>query len=106
MAHFPEGFGLDLSDALSRDTELTSYFLESAAITINQSKPLLQDLAFALGQRLEHVFNLLLQENDCRHVARVFRAFIFDEISEICFFAFPHGRLQGNRLLRHLEYRA
>src|SRR3954447_12055658 len=90
MAHFSEGLGLDLSDTLSRDTELTSYFFEGAAVSVDQPKPLLQNLALAFGQCFQDILDLLLQENDRSHVARVLRALILDEISEICLFAFPH----------------
>src|SRR5438445_10047153 len=106
MPHFSEGLRLDLSDALSRDPELTSYFFEGATVAVDQPKPLLQNLALPLRQCLQHILSLLLQENDGGHVTRVLRAFILDEISEICLFAFPHGGLQRNRLLRHLEHGA
>src|SRR5689334_6464665 len=96
MAHLPEGFGLDLSDALSRDTELASYFFKGPAVAIDQPEPLLQNLALALRQCFQDVLNLLFQENNRRHVARVLRAFVLDEISEICLFALPDRRLQRN----------
>src|SRR5438270_3205712 len=64
VTHFPQGFRLDLSDALSRDAELASYFFEGAAVTVNEAKPLLEHLPFAIGQGLQDVLDLLLQQDN------------------------------------------
>src|SRR5579862_1468409 len=103
MAHFAEGLGLDLADAFAGDLELPAYLFERPAVAVHQAKPLLQDLALPLGERLEDVFDLLLQEHDRGHVTRVFRSLILDEIAKAGVIAVTDRRLQGNRLLRHLQ---
>ena len=42
MPHLAQGFRLDLADALARDAELPAHFLESAAVTVDQSKTLFE----------------------------------------------------------------
>ena len=48
VAHFAEGFGLDLADALAGDAELAADFLEGAAVAVDEAEALFQDLAFTL----------------------------------------------------------
>src|ERR1700730_6347288 len=89
MAHFAQSLRFDLANALAGDPELPAHFFKCSAISIDQPEALLQHLALALRQGLEHVFDFLFQQNDCCHVARVFRAFVLDEITKIGFLAFP-----------------
>ena len=49
MPHLSQRFRFDLSDALSRDTELPSYFLERPAVSIHQAEALFQNLPFAIA---------------------------------------------------------
>ena len=94
MPHLAQSFRLDLPNAFARDAELPANFFECPAVTVDEAEALLEHLAFALGERLEHVLNLLLEENNRGHVARIFGAFVFDEITEVRLFAFADRRLQ------------
>src|SRR5436190_14922968 len=86
MAHLPQGLRFNLPDALTRDTKLSAHLFKCPAVAIDQAEALFQYLALTIRQRLEHVFDFFLQQNDRRHVARVFCPLIFDKIPEVCFF--------------------
>ena len=94
VTHLAERFGLDLADALARDAKLPAYFLERAAVAVDQAETLFEHLALSIGQGLENVFDLLLEQRDRGHVARIFRAFVLDEIAEIRFLALADRRLE------------
>src|SRR5260370_1728898 len=106
MPHFPPCFRFELTNALPRDLKLPAYFLESSAVSIDEPKPLFKHLPLPLSEGLEHVLDFLLQQNNGRHVAGIFRALILDKVAEISLFAFAHGRLERDRLLGHLQDRA
>ncbi len=103
VAHFAEGFGFDLTDALAGDFELASDFLEGAAVAIDEAEALFQDGAFAFGEGIEDIFDFVLEENDGRLVGGVFGGFVLDEVSEAGVLAVSDGSLEGDGLLGHLE---
>ena len=59
VTHLAQRFRLDLANAFARDAKLPAHFLERAAVAVDQSKPLFEHLALAIGQGLEDVFDLL-----------------------------------------------
>src|SRR5947207_13693778 len=91
MAHFSQRFRFDLANALPRDLKLPAYLLERSAVAIHQAKPLLEHLTLAFSQSLEHILDLLLQQNDSSHIARFFGALVLDKIAKIGFLALAHG---------------
>src|SRR5262249_10395594 len=105
MPHFTQGLRFDLANTLASDLKLPAYFFQGPAISIDQPKSLLQHLPFAVGERLKHVLDFFLQQNDRSHVARIFGAPVFDEIAKIRFLALAHRRLQPDGLRSHLEDR-
>src|SRR3954454_3560012 len=102
MPHFPQRFGFDLADSFTSNPKLAPHLFQGSAITINQTKSLLEHLSFTLGQRLEDILDLLLEKSNRGHIARILSAFIFNKISEIRLFTFANRRLEGDWLLRHL----
>src|SRR5947209_15449544 len=94
VAHLTKRLGFNLTDPLPRHPKLPSYFFQSPAVAVNKAKSLLQHLPLAVGQRLEHILDLLFQEDDRSHVAWIFRALVLDEVAEIRFLAFANGRLE------------
>src|SRR5207248_11643681 len=91
MANFSQCFRFDLANALPRELKLPAYFLERSAVSIHLPKPLLKYLTLAFSQSLEHVLDLLFQQNDSSHIARAFGALILDKIAKIGFLALAHG---------------
>jgi hypothetical protein len=61
VTHFPKGFGFDLANTLAGDLELAADFLEGAAVSIDEAKALLEDLAFALGEGFQNIFDLVFE---------------------------------------------
>ncbi len=53
MLEFSDGFGLDLSDPFSRDLEDAAHLLEGVGIAVTQPVAELDDLALAVGERLQ-----------------------------------------------------
>src|SRR5215469_12428145 len=106
MPHFPEGLGFYLSDAFSGDFELPADFFEGAAVTIYEAKSLFEYLTFAFGQSVQHVTNLLAQQDDSGHIAGILSPFVFDEIAETRILTVTYRRLQRDWLLRHLQHGA
>src|SRR5437870_11504805 len=102
MPHFAQGFCFNLADSLAGNLELPAYFFQGSTVSIDQAKSLLEHLPFPIGQRLQHVLDFFLQQNDGSHIARVFGASVLDKVAEICFFDLTHWRLERDWLLRHL----
>src|SRR5215212_629456 len=59
VAQLAQRHGLDLPDALARDAKLDAYFFKRAIAAILQAITQLDNLALALGQLLQHFFDLL-----------------------------------------------
>src|SRR5207302_5224251 len=106
MPHFAQGLCFNLTNALAGNLELPAYFFQGPAVSINQPKSLFEHLPLPIGQRLQHVLDFLLQQNNRSHVARVFGASVLDKVAEICFFALAYRGLERDWLLRHLQDRA
>ncbi len=61
MLQLADSLGFDLADAFASDFEDAAYFFEGIGIPIAQTVTEFDDLPFTVGQRLEDVFDLLLQ---------------------------------------------
>ena len=94
VTHLAQRLGFDLADALAGDPELPAHFLQRAAVAVDQAEAQFQHLALALGQGLEHVADLVLQQRDSGHVGGIFRGLVLDEIAEIGVLAVADRRLQ------------
>ena len=103
MTHLAQGLGLDLTDTLTGDLELFAHLLESAGVSINKSEALFKNLTLALGEGVENILDLLLEENDGGHVGGIFSRLVLDEVTEAGVVAVTHGGLKRDRLLSHLE---
>src|SRR5450755_2367011 len=84
MAHLAQRLCFNLPDAFPCDPKLTANLLERPAVAIHEPEALLEHLALTFGQSLEHIPDFLLQEDNRGHVARILRALVFNEITEIC----------------------
>ena len=73
VPHLAQRLRLDLADAFARDAELAAHFLKRARVTVNEPKALFEHRAFALGQRVEHIANLFLEQRVGRHLRRILR---------------------------------
>jgi hypothetical protein len=103
MAHFAEGLGFDLADALAGDVELAADFLEGAGIAVAKAEAEFEDAAFAGGKAGEDVAELVFEEAEAGDLGRAFGALVFDEVAEAGVVAVADGGLEGDGLLGHLE---
>ncbi len=82
MAHLPQSLGFDLTNTLTRDLELFAHFFERTTVPIDQAETKRQDATLALGEGVEDIDDLFAEKRESRHVVRIFRRFVFDEIAE------------------------
>src|SRR5262249_39837562 len=90
MPHFAQRFCLDLADPLPSDLELAAYFFQRSTVAVNEAKSLLEDLSFSVSEGFKDILDLLLQQDNRSHVARVFGATILDEVAEVGFLALAY----------------
>src|SRR3954447_748942 len=90
MAHFAQGFCLDLADPLASNLELPPYFFQGSAVAIDEAKSLFENLPFPVREGFQDIFDLFLKQNDRRHVAGILSPSILDEITKVGFLAFAH----------------
>src|SRR4029077_2989286 len=105
MPHFTQRLCFDLPNAFARNLELPAYLLQRSAVAVDQPRSLLEHLPLPIGERLQHVLDLFLQQYNGSHVARVFGASVLNKVAKICFFALPDRGLERDWLLRHLQDR-
>src|SRR2546422_1742739 len=103
VTQLAQRLGLDLADAFARHAELTADFLQRAGAAVIQPKAQLQHLALTWGERLQDVFQLLLEHGKRCRLGRGQGVLILDEIAQMTVFLFTDGRLQGDRLLGNLD---
>src|SRR5262245_26321591 len=82
MLELAHRLGLDLPDAFPRDTEDLADLLEGVGVAIPETVAQLDDLALAIGQRAEHLIELLLEHLVGRRVDRTLGGAVLDEIAE------------------------
>src|SRR4030095_15411823 len=90
MAHFTQRLCFDLADPLPSNLELAAYFFQRSAVAVDEAEPLLEDLPFSVSERFQDILDLLLEQNDRSHVARVFGAPVLDEIAKVSFLALTY----------------
>src|SRR5512132_161813 len=90
MPHFAQGLCLDLADPLASNLELSPYFFQCAAVPVDETKSLLEDLPFSVRERFQNILDFFLEQNDRSHVTRVFGASVLDEIAKVGFLALAY----------------
>src|SRR5579884_4200107 len=103
MAQLAQSFGLDLANALAGDVELLAHLFQRATAPIVQAEAQLQHFALALGQAVQHVLNLLLEQLMARGLGRGQSCVVLDEVAEMAVFFLANRRLQADRLLADLD---
>ena len=83
---------------------MLAHFFERAGVAVAQAEAQFEHLPLPLGQRAEHIGQLVLQQAVTGHVRRIFGGLVLDKIAEVGVFAVAHGGLERDRLLRHLEH--
>ena len=82
MTHLAQGFGFDLTDALTGHLELAADFLEGAAVAVLEAEALLEHFALAFGEGVEHVLDLVLEHRKAGFLHRVVGGLVLNEVTE------------------------
>src|SRR5205807_8392787 len=81
VAQLAERLGLDLADALARDAELAPDLLQRAEAAVLQAVAQLDDAALAVGEALQRVADLALEELLRGQVDRRGHRLVLDEVA-------------------------
>ena len=95
MAQFAQGLGLNLTDALAGDVELFAHLFQRAAAAIVQAEAQLQHFALALGQAVQHILHLLLEQLVAGGVGGSQRGMIFNEVAQVAVVLFANRAFPG-----------
>src|ERR1022692_4448459 len=99
MLQFADCLRLDLADALAGHLEDSAHLFERVGVTVAQAVAQLDDLALAVGQRLEDVFDLVLEHFLRGSVDRRLGAFVLDEVAEVAVLAFADRPIEADGML-------
>src|SRR5690606_37697295 len=99
MPEFPESLGLNLPDALPGDPEFASYFFKRPGLAVVKPEAEPQNPLFPLVERIEHLFNLLLEHHKGRSLCRRQGILVFNEVAEMAVLFLADRSLQRHRLL-------
>src|SRR3954468_1173667 len=105
MPQLAQCLRLNLADAFASHLVLAADLFEGAFRTVEQTEAIFQHFALAFGQRAENGLKLFLEETETRHLRRIFRAFVLDEITEAGVAVVADWSVQRNRLMPHLQER-
>src|SRR5258708_16254610 len=103
MTELAQSLGFNLTDAFACDMELFAHFFQRAAAAIIQTKAQLENLALALGQTIEHILHLLLEQLMTGGIGRRKRSVILNEVTQVPLIFLPTRRLQPHPLLADLD---
>src|SRR4249919_4081209 len=92
---------LDLADALAGDPERAPHLLEGAGLLALQAEAKLDQLALALGQRVERAIDVLAAERRGGRVERRDGLLVLDEVAELGLLLLADRLLEADRELGH-----
>src|SRR3990172_11250915 len=104
VAELPEGFGLDLADALAGDGEVLADLLEGVLAAVGEAEAEAEHLLLARRERVQHLVGLLSQAEADDGLHRGDDLLVLDEVTEVAVLLFADRRLEGDRLLGDLEH--
>src|SRR5690606_33338055 len=99
-----EGFGFDLSDALTRDFEVLSDFFEGVIVFLADAEAHAKHLFFSRSKSLEHFASLVTQVQADDRLRGVHGVLVFDEVAQVAIVFLTNRSLKADRLLGDLEY--
>src|SRR5947209_8720584 len=103
MLQLANRLGLDLADALAGDFENSAHFFKGVCVAVAQAIPKLDNLALAVGEGLEHLFDLVLEHFLSGGADGRFGAIVLDEVAEIAILAFTNRAVEADGMPADLE---
>ena len=98
MAQLEQRLALDLPDPLAGDAELLTDLLQRAGPPVGQAEAQLDDRLLPVGQLVQHVAELLLEQQEGRGVDRDNRVHVLDEVTQVGVVGRSHRGVQRHRL--------
>src|SRR5262249_50439726 len=89
--------GLDLTDALAGHPEDAAHFLQRIGVAVAEAVAELDDLALAVGQRLQDVIDLVLEHLLRRGANRRLGGIVLDEVAEVAVLALADRPIEADR---------
>src|SRR5262249_41556870 len=106
MLQLAYGLGLDLADPLARHLEDAAHLLQRVGVAVAETVTQLDDLPLAVGQRLQHLLDLVLEHLLRRGLHRRFGRVVLDEVAEIAVLAFADRPIQADGVPADLQHPA
>src|SRR6266478_7709482 len=103
MLQLTHRLGLDLADALAGHLENAPDLLESVRVAVAQTVSQLDNFAFAIRERLEHLLDFVFEHLLGGGAHRRFGPVVLDEVAEITVLAFTHGPIEADGMAADLE---
>ena len=89
---------LDLADALARDAVDLADLVQRARLAVGETEAQLDHAGLALGQRLQHRLELVLQQRERHRVDGDDRLGVLDEVTELAVALVADGLVEADRL--------
>ena len=103
VAHFAEGFGFDLPDALAGDLETdASGLLREFWLAVEEAETLDEDGSLAVGESGEYFAHLVLEDGVASGLGGGFDGGVFEEIAKLALAAVADFGLEGDGVLGNL----
>src|SRR5580704_8381380 len=104
MLQLADGLGLDLADAFAGHLEDAAHLFQGVGVTVTQAVTQLDNLALAVGERLEDHVDLVLEHLLRGRVDRAVAPLVLDEIAKVAVFTLADGPIEADRVPRDLEH--
>ena len=98
MAQLRHRLRLDLADALPGHAVDLADLVERARLAVGEAEPEPDHAGLPLGERLQHLLELVLQQRERDRVDRDDRLGVFDEVTELAVALVADGLVERDRL--------
>ena len=106
MLQLADGLGFDLADALAGDLEDVADFFQRVAVAVAQAVAELDDLAFAVAERLEHLGDPAAEHFLRGADGRAFGRAVGQQVAEVAVFAVADRPVEADRVAAHRQHAA
>src|SRR5262245_61903413 len=103
VLQLPHGLRLDLADALACHLEDPADLFEGVRVAVAEAVAQLDDLALAVGQRLQYALDLVLEHFVPGSADRRLDAVVLDEVAEVAVLALADRPVQADRVPADLQ---
>src|SRR5690606_15608192 len=104
LLELPHGLRLDLANAFARHLEDVADFFQRVAVPIAQAIPQLDDLAFAVAQRLQHFINAAAEHFLRRSGRGALCRTVRQQVTEVAVLAVAHRPIKADRIAAHRQH--